>query len=171
MTDSKQQYLAEMLTAAEMITSEQVQKLEKKGKSENKIASAQDRLSCLEVLALDHTSVDQLLITINKLFSDFDDDGKPVQAIVLGTVHRTKGLEGYRVYVLEPAKIPHPMAKKEWEREQELNLAYVACTRSKWGEVTETGIGFTGNKKTYSGELIFVGGECPRCYGKLHHHR
>jgi DNA helicase-2/ATP-dependent DNA helicase PcrA len=155
-----------MLAAAEMITQEQVQKLSRlKSKSEARIAAAQDRVACLTSLSEGNGTVRELLGVIGKLFDEFDDDGKPQNAVVLGTVHRTKGLEGYRVYVLEPGKMPHPMAKKEWERAQELNILYVAVTRAKFGEEKVAGIGFAGQKKTYPGELVFVGGECPMFTG------
>jgi superfamily I DNA/RNA helicase len=52
--------------------------------------------------------------------------------IILATVHKSKGLEADRVFILEPekAKMPHPMAKKPWQIEQEYNLLYVAITRA-----------------------------------------
>jgi DNA helicase-2/ATP-dependent DNA helicase PcrA len=61
---------------------------------------------------------------IEDLFSD----GRP--GVTLCTVHRAKGLEEKRVFILEPEKMPHPMAKKPWQREQEYNLKYVAYTRA-----------------------------------------
>ncbi len=49
----------------------------------------------------------------------------------LSSVHKAKGLEAERVVVLHPHLMPHPNAKKSWEREQEMNLKYVALTRAK----------------------------------------
>jgi hypothetical protein len=48
--------------------------------------------------------------------------------------------------VLTPSLLPHPMAQKPWEQEQERNLAWVAATRAKFD-----------NKKGEPGSLIFCG--------------
>lgn len=58
-------------------------------------------------------------------------DKKGDDFIKLSSVHKAKGLEANVVYILHPEKIPHPMATKEWEMEQEDNLKYVAYTRTK----------------------------------------
>lgn len=60
-------------------------------------------------------------------------DGAPHldDAIILSTVHRAKGQEWPRVFVLEWDKMPHPKAVRAEEREQEEHLRYVAVTRAK----------------------------------------
>jgi superfamily I DNA/RNA helicase len=65
--------------------------------------------------------------------------------VVLGTVHRTKGLEAERVFVLAPDMIPHPMAKQEWEREGEKNIAWIAATRAKFTTTTPGTLVFCGH--------------------------
>jgi superfamily I DNA/RNA helicase len=63
---------------------------------------------------------------IDKVFSD-DSAG-----IVFSTVHKAKGLEADTVYILRPDQLPLIRANQQpWEVEQELNLKYVALTRSK----------------------------------------
>jgi DNA helicase II / ATP-dependent DNA helicase PcrA len=63
---------------------------------------------------------------VNKLFSDSNG------FITLCTVHRAKGLEADSVYILEPDDMPLSWRhQKEWEYQQELNILYVALTRSK----------------------------------------
>ncbi|QQE64133.1 UvrD/REP helicase [Leptolyngbya sp. BL0902] len=49
----------------------------------------------------------------------------------LSSVHKAKGLEANHVVVLHPHLMPHPKATKSWEKEQEMNLKYVALTRAK----------------------------------------
>jgi superfamily I DNA/RNA helicase len=71
------------------------------------------------------TNIAALLQTIADLFSD------DRASVWLSTVHKAKGLEAERVFVLYPDKMPHPHAKKPWEMEQEMNGKYVAMTRSK----------------------------------------
>lgn len=112
------------------------------GKGNIRAALAEDKYECLTTLSSDVKTVAEMQGVIKRLFADFNDDGKPNESVVLGTVHRTKGLESERVWVLRPELMPHPMARQEWERDQEYNLAYVCVTRSKR-------------------ELCFVGGESP----------
>jgi DNA helicase-2/ATP-dependent DNA helicase PcrA len=51
--------------------------------------------------------------------------------INLSTIHRAKGLENERVFILNYDELPyHRQHQKEWEKMQELNLKYVAITRS-----------------------------------------
>jgi DNA helicase-2/ATP-dependent DNA helicase PcrA len=52
-------------------------------------------------------------------------------AVILSSIHRAKGLEAERVFLLFPDLVPHPKARQDWERQQEMNLLYVALTRAK----------------------------------------
>ena len=63
---------------------------------------------------------------IDTFFSD--EQGR---MIVLSTVHKAKGLEEERVFILKPDLMPHPKARMGWQLEQEYNLKYVACSRAK----------------------------------------
>jgi superfamily I DNA/RNA helicase len=74
------------------------------------------------------TKTSELIERIDSLFSSKLTSG---QSITLSTVHKAKGLESDVVWILGREKMPHPMAKKDWERQQEINLIYVAETRSK----------------------------------------
>lgn len=47
------------------------------------------------------------------------------------SIHKSKGLEAERVFILEFDKMPARWAKKEHDKRQELNLKYVAITRAK----------------------------------------
>lgn len=68
---------------------------------------------------------EQLCDEINKIFVD------DTAGIVLSTMHKAKGLEADRVFIIERFRLPAPFAKQEWEQEQERNLDYVARTRAK----------------------------------------
>ena len=50
--------------------------------------------------------------------------------VTLSTVHRAKGLEAERVIILRPDQLPLAVTR-DWEKRQELNLEYVALTRSR----------------------------------------
>ncbi len=125
-------------------------------KGATKYQSLEDKVCCIDALCEGIDTLDELIVTIEKLFADFDDSGKPKQAIVLGTVHRTKGLEAHNITVLDPENFPHSLAKKSWERVQERNLAYVAATRAKFSLAKDGSV-------IEPGRLTFVGG-CPAIY-------
>jgi len=64
------------------------------------------------------------------LASLFGDDVK--NCVVLSSVHKAKGREWKRVFILGYKDwMPHRMAKMPWEQEQEQNLIYVAKTRAE----------------------------------------
>ena len=140
----------EVLKAAYDVMTEQVTKYRAMpdGRGENRAIAAQERYECLENISVDARTVSDIVQRVSKIFNDFTDEGKPNHAVVLGTVHRTKGLEANRIFVLRPDLIPHPMAKKPWEQQQEMNLAYVAVTRAVYNKSSE-------------GELIWIGQEAP----------
>lgn len=100
----------------------------KRNPSESKIIGLQDRFDCLTCFAESATTVDGVIAKIESVFSDTNGSG-----IVLSSVHKAKGLEADRVFLLQPEKatIPHPMARTKWQVEQEWNLLYVATTRAK----------------------------------------
>lgn len=110
-----------------------------------------DQVGCIEALCDGIEDIAALRNRIDRIFADYEDDGTPRDFVLLGTIHRTKGLEAPNVFVLAPELIPHPRAKQDWERVQEANLAYIAGTRSKFGDRD-------------SGRLIFIGA-VPKIYG------
>jgi len=54
------------------------------------------------------------------------------EGVMFSSIHKAKGLESNRVFFLrtKEAPCPHPMAKTDWQREQENHLCYVAITRA-----------------------------------------
>lgn len=56
---------------------------------------------------------------------------EPENSIVLSSIHRAKGLESDRVWILNRSLMPSGYAKKDWEKQQEKNIEYVAITRAK----------------------------------------
>lgn len=96
--------------------------------SEGKLIMLSDRADCLLAFADSATSVQGVIDKINSVFSD-DRNGS---GILLSSVHKAKGLEAKRVFILmsREASMPHSMARSEWQLDQEYNLLYVAITRS-----------------------------------------
>ncbi len=72
------------------------------------------------------STVDSVITAIESLFGE-----GAVDAVVLSTVHRSKGLEADRVFILDSWLMPSRYARKEWQLVQENNLFYVAITRAK----------------------------------------
>jgi len=77
-----------------------------------------DKAACLRRLAHGVKSVDEVVHTIEALFTDKEERSQ----IVLSTTHRTKGLERDRVWVLEDTFRPNS---------EEDNLWYVAVIRAR----------------------------------------
>jgi hypothetical protein len=116
------------------------------GSEENqgqRLQMIEDQVGCIHAACEGVNSVEELKRQLERLFGDIDDGGLPKDAVILGTIHRTKGLEATSVFVVAPHLLPHPLAKQAWELQQECNLAYVAATRAKFtikdGRVVEPG--------------------------------
>ncbi len=100
----------------------------KKNPSDTRLIALQDRYDCLECFIEDAETIEAVISKIEGIFTDDKDN----VGILLSSVHRAKGLESQRVFILQPkgAEMPHPMAKSEWQREQERNCLYIAITRA-----------------------------------------
>lgn len=85
-----------------------------------------DTIKALEILAEGIIWKEQLIDKIDTIFSDNNQDG-----VCLSTIHKAKGLESDNVYILCPSLMPSKYAKKDWEKQAEENLIYVAFTRAK----------------------------------------
>jgi DNA helicase-2/ATP-dependent DNA helicase PcrA len=72
------------------------------------------------------------IFTINDILRKIKDYMSATNnAIILSTIHRAKGLENNRVFILNYDELPYfRLQQKDWERTQEMNLKYVAITRS-----------------------------------------
>jgi len=84
-----------------------------------------DKVETVFAIADGCHSVYELYKKIEDLFSD------ERTALTFSSIHKAKGLESDRVFILRPDLLPHPRAKKSWEVSQERNLEYVALTRTK----------------------------------------
>jgi len=100
-----------------------------KDEEEQLLESLNDKMEAIEAI---HSSQAQAIcIPDLETYIDslFDDGHSP---ITLATIHRSKGLENDRVFILEPDKLPLTWKKQqEWQFKQECNLHYVALTRAK----------------------------------------
>lgn len=78
----------------------------------------------IESLPETDRSVPALLGLIDRLFADKSN------AVLLSTIHKSKGLEARRVFWLNSSRCPARWVTQDWQREQEINLCYVATTRA-----------------------------------------
>jgi superfamily I DNA/RNA helicase len=101
-------------------------------KGRNMAADAlDDRVATLEVLAEKCGSLQDLRDRIEAIF-DNTHPSQGASRITLATIHRAKGREWDTVFWLGHDEYsPSPMAKQDWELQQEDNLCYVATTRAK----------------------------------------
>jgi DNA helicase-2/ATP-dependent DNA helicase PcrA len=102
--------------------------LAKRSHSENKIAALEDTVAAIRAIieGFGSTSLEEFAQQVDSLFGD----GKA--AIELSTVHRAKGLEADRVFIIEPEVLPLSWeGQLPWEARQEMNLRYVAITRAR----------------------------------------
>jgi len=87
-------------------------------------ATLEDKVHTLLFLARISDSILDLKYKIKSIFTD------EIQGIVLSTVHKIKGLEANRVFIIRPDLLPMQVTKP-WQYVQEKNLEYVAYTRAK----------------------------------------
>jgi len=104
-------------------------KLKKKGvrnpaKTE-KIDLMNQKMEIIKILSYQLTNTKDL---INRIKTIFKETGT---GVMLSTVHKAKGTENKRVFLLLPELIPSKYALSDWQLEQESNLLYVAVTRAK----------------------------------------
>jgi len=68
--------------------------------------------------------IEDVTTKIDLIFSD------KTPGVCLSSIHKAKGLEADKVSVICPELLPHPMARQEWERNQEQNIQNVAVHRA-----------------------------------------
>lgn len=87
----------------------------------------EDKLKVIDILSEGLTTAQEVMDRIETIFSDGSKNG-----ICLSTVHKSKGLESDRVFIVCPDKFYlKPCMRVPWMAEQERNLVYVAYTRAK----------------------------------------
>jgi DNA helicase-2/ATP-dependent DNA helicase PcrA len=106
---------------------EQIQAKMKLEDAELAIQGVRDRTDT--ILAIYQYSRPENLLALEQAIAGLFTDERA--SVWLSTVHKAKGLEAERVFILRPELMPHPAAKKLWEVESEKNVKFVALTRAK----------------------------------------
>ena len=93
---------------------------------DNHVVLYTEKINVIEALSKNVTNPLEVIEKINTLFSDNKKVG-----ICLSNIHKSKGLEADRVFIIHRELMPSKNAKTQWQRDQEQNLIYVAYTRAK----------------------------------------
>jgi superfamily I DNA/RNA helicase len=105
-----------------------------KDNDEMKAELVNDKVQTMFVLiercnSLGKHKVTDLVALIESMFSDSKSDHRNI--VTLSSVHKAKGLEWNRVFLLGRDQfMPSKYATKAWQKDQENNLIYVAVTRA-----------------------------------------
>ena len=115
---NKDKLIEKVMTNNRMIRSEAIE--------DSQVIIMNEKIQAIEVLSL---GIDNPIDVIKKIDELFSKDKK--SGICLSNIHKSKGLEAERVFIIHQELIPSKYAKLPWQKEQERNLEYVAYTRAK----------------------------------------
>lgn len=126
---TKAETISELITKIGEWREQEIQKEQLKPlPSEIRIQMIDDKHDCIVMFTEHQKTLEGVIQYIEEIFTDQSTHG-----ITLSSVHKAKGLEAERVFILQPngpAAMPSGFARKDWEREQERNIFYVAITRA-----------------------------------------
>jgi len=109
----------------EKLTAYSIASKEKYKYNEEMLVAIEDKIASVQALLLRVEHPNQLVSMIKEIFND------KLEGIVFCTIHKSKGLEADRIWILRPDLLPHPLCVQDWQIKQEKNLQYVAITRAK----------------------------------------
>lgn len=144
------QPISDFLNGLTVYQEAQAAKALKEKKSQQQKALMEEKIECIRIIG-DFVMQDNKLLGVGRHVSDmigalFSDE-VPRDSITLSTIHRTKGLEFDRVFIIDFEKMPfqpswkkEPISKEAYQ--QEVNIMYVAMTRAG-KELYFQGAGYT----------------------------
>lgn len=95
---------------------------------DNLVDAINDKVNCIEVFCKGNSTIDQVLWSITDMFDDDIKDRKKI--VLLSSIHKAKGDESKRVFIVNRDQMPSNKAKNEEQRQQEKNIIYVGHTRA-----------------------------------------
>lgn len=113
-----------------------VRALTKRGADEMQIEALRDKVKTIQTCYLywGATHIEDLYDKIRSMFGEDRHEKTALnpKVVNLCTVHRAKGLEASRVFIIDPTSLPLVWKNQQrWQFKQEQNLKYVASTRGK----------------------------------------
>ena len=122
--------IEDFLTKLEAWKAKQISRLASAKNADKKIEQIEDIAETLRVIAESAESVGEVERKLNDLFQDSSEPGKYAPCVILSSVHKAKGLEWSRVFILS-----HTFARRKESKPGDVaeaaNIYYVAITRSK----------------------------------------
>jgi superfamily I DNA/RNA helicase len=112
----------------------------KAAKKTSQLEMLNDSCECLLAIAEEVDTMEDFYETIKEVFRDEKQPGQEPDRIILSSVHRAKGLEHDTVYIIRTDKMPHSMAKVQWELEEEYHIIFVAITRTSHTLICSPGV-------------------------------
>lgn len=94
------------------------------GKAETVTDRVASIMAVVDALPETERTIPRLIAKLEGMFSDASG------VLTLSSVHKAKGREWKRVAILRPDLMPSPFARQSWQIAQEMNLVYVAYTRT-----------------------------------------
>lgn len=116
--------ISKMAAWLKNVTSKELAKPEP---DENKIDGYQDLYECALCFTANADTVDDVIRLAEEAFAD-PEDNRP--GISLSSIHKAKGLEAKRVFILCHKEAAFRKAKLVWQEKEQRNLKYVAITRA-----------------------------------------
>lgn len=98
--------------------------------ADKKIEQVEDIAATLRAVAEGLDTVPEIEKRLNEMFQDSVEPGKKTPCVILSSVHKAKGLEWDRVFLLSKTFAPRKNTKPSDAQELE-NIYYVAVTRAK----------------------------------------
>ncbi len=96
------------------------------------IDSVNDKIDAVLAIMSGCDTVADVRAKITRLFDDTTDTKGKDTRVLLSTVHKSKGREWNRVFILGWDKyMPSKRARLDWQKQAEANLQYVAVTRTR----------------------------------------
>lgn len=134
-----------LITLIKLMNTTDVDKLEEKlityrtrevekalAKNQESAAQAiEDKVNCVLVFVTQLPEGQRTIQKLTDIITDLFTNNSDSDVLTMCTIHKAKGLEWHRVFLLDPQLMPSKFAKRPWELVQEGNMWYVAITRAK----------------------------------------
>lgn len=117
----------QLMVKLDTSTSREIERAKAKG-DDAKAERAEDRRDCIMFLIGTIQENDRTIPGLIRIIEDLFRN--KADAVILATVHKAKGLEADTVFWLNHDYVSK-WARQPWQKQQEINLRYVAATRAK----------------------------------------
>ena len=107
-----------------------IEELLKKGVSKptenERYTNFKEKVDVIKLVGEKYSTLSEIIVVLKRIFINVKEEG-----ICLSTIHKAKGLEADRTFIIRADLLPSKYATQEWQLTQERNLQFVAVTRPK----------------------------------------